>query len=195
MKKVLSLAMAAAMVFALCACGAEKEAPVSSSESAGIANPVTECTQEELLEETGLDLAAPEGSENAAWSYIESADGTISQVQFTLDGNSFCYRAEPTAVTSLEGDGDTIDSIFENGIEIGAALSGMYCRWNSGGSTLFAERDAVYAFNEGEQGFLAWLDVAPGILYSLSMDQNCTQTLLEETAAQCFVPVQGESGR
>lgn len=198
-RKTLTLMLAGAMVFAMCACGsAEQEAPASSS-SAGLTNPLTECTQEELLEATGLDLAAPEGAENASWAYIGTSDGNIAQVQFDLDENTFCYRAEATSITSIfdspsqEATESEITDALNNSVAIGTELSGMYYEWECLSNTIFEERDSVTAFNEGDEGFICWLDVVPGILYSLSTDDNASQQLLEETAAKCFVPVQGDS--
>lgn len=191
--------LAGAMVFAMCACGsAEKEAPASSS-SAEMANPVTECTQEEALAATDIDLAAPEGAENAAWAYIETSDGNISQVKFDLDGNSFCYRAKMTSITSLfdspaeDAEASEVTDALSDSIAIGTELSGMNYEWTGSASTIFENRDAVVAFNDGDAGFICWLDVVPGILYSLSVDDNASQQLLQDTAAKCFVPAQGDS--
>ena len=198
MKKLLVIMLSAMMVFAMCACGAKEEEP-----DAGLPNPVTECTQEELLETTGFDLVAPEGAEDVAYSYI-SAEGeeTIAQMIFTVDGKEYCYRAQPTAVTSImsgideKGEVITAESIqdaLESGINIGAALSGMNYEWKACATVDVQHCEGICAFNEGKAGFISWLDVVPGILYSLSMDDGCAQDNLMNLAEAIFVPVQGDA--
>ncbi len=198
MKKFLVLVLSAMMVFAMCACGAKEE----EQPDAGLPNPVTECTQAELLEATGFDLVAPEGAENVAYSYI-SAEGeeTIAQMIFTVDGKEYCYRAQPTAITSLTrsvaGDenasADSLTEALQNAVGIGAALSGLNYEWEGMATVDVSYCEGVTATNEGKAGFITWLDVAPGILYSLGMNDGCTQDLLINMADAVFVPVQGDA--
>ncbi|MBQ0041678.1 MAG: hypothetical protein KBS56_06590 [Clostridiales bacterium] len=195
MKKFLVVMLSLMMVFAMCACG-EKE------ESSEVANPVIECTYDELIEKGGVDIKAPENAEDVQYSYIE-ADGQemISQVAFTVDGKEFCYRAQPTGITNIMANTDgtevSMDKLVDalnDGTQIGAALSGLNYEWSACASVDVDYCEGICAFNEGEAGFIAWLDVAPGILYSLGMDNGCTQDLLMDTANDIFVPVQGNVG-
>lgn len=196
MKKFLVVMLSMVMVFAMCACGAKEES------SSGMPNPVTECTYEELIEKGCVDIKAPENAEAVQYSYIE-ADGqeTIAQVVFTVDGKEFCYRAQPTDITSIMSnvDGtevslDKIQEALNAGTQIGAALSGLNYDWECCATVDVSYCDGICAFNDGDAGFITWLDVAPGILYSLGMTGDCTQDLLMDTAAAIFVPVQGNVG-
>lgn len=196
-KKMLVLVMAIAMTVALCACGSKE-----SEEETGMANPIIIVADaSELTEATGISLDAPEGATDVAYAYCQPEDGTIefAQVTFTLDGNEFCYRAkdsgditEITASSDENASTDDLMSALENGTNIGAELAGMNYEWNSAGTVVVQERAGVCAFNKKGPGFIAWLDVAPGFLYSLSMDDNATQDVLTDVANKSFVPMQGE---
>lgn len=198
MKRFLTAAMAAVMLLSLCSCGSKKE----EEHSAGLANPVHDCTRDELLNATGIVLDAPDGAENIRYSYIDTGSEPISQVVFTLDGNEFCYRAQPTASTSIMANLTDENASLENlskalseCTNIGAALSGMHYDWKTVCLIDVGQScDGIVAFNEGKQGIITWLDVVPGILYSLSVNSNASQSLLMETAEACFVPVQGDVG-
>lgn len=184
------------LMLLLCSCGKkqEPEAPV------GMPNPIHECTEEELGKATGISLAAPAGASDAKYCYIGSDNTVISQVTFTLDGKKYCYRAQPTSCLSIEASVDEnasakdLASALSDCTNVGAALAGMYYKWECISLIDIAERDAVVAFNEGKEGFVSWLDVAPGILYSLSVEKGASQTLLTDSAEACFVPLQGEAG-
>ena len=196
MKKLLVIMLSAMMVFAMCACSAKEEP------DAGLPNPVTECTQEELLEVTGFDLAAPADAENVAYSYIAvEGEETIAQLIFTVDGKEYCYRAQPTAITSMFGSvredenasADSLTEALQNAVGIGAALAGLNYEWEGMATVDVSYCEGVSANNDGKAGFISWLDVAPGILYSLGMNDGCTQDLLINMADSIFVPVQGDA--
>lgn len=196
MKKIVSLILAAVMMLALCACGANKEQP-----SAGLPNPVHECSYDELLQATGIAIDAPEGAENVAYAYIDTQPAPISQVCFTLDGMNFCYRAQPTSYVSIyanvneDAASEDLAAALNDCTNIGAALAGMHYQWKcSGLYDLENGREAVFAFDEGKEGFIAWLDIAPGVLYSLSVDSKASQDVLINMAEQIFVPLQGDVG-
>lgn len=199
MKRMLVLVMAIAMVAVMCACGS-KEAEGDE----GIANPiVTVADANELTEATGISLDAPEGAADVAYAYCQPEDGSIefAQVTFKLDGNEFCYRAkdagditEITASPDENASTDDLMSALENGTNIGAELAGMNYEWKSAGTIDIQGRAGVDAFNKNGPGFVAWLDVVPGYLYSLSMDDNATQDILMDVANKSFVPMQGEVG-
>lgn len=196
MKKILAVILAAVMTFTMCACGTKAD------ENSGITNPLTECTQEELLETTGFDLVAPDGAENISYAYIAvEEEEPIAQLQFTVDGKEYCYRAQSTGATSIMNsvgdDGfymaeDLLGALNE-GVNVGAALSGLNYEWKASATIDISYCEGVAAFNEGDAGFVAWLDVAPGVLYSLSMEDDCNQDLLMNMAESIFVPVQGDA--
>ena len=198
MKKFSALFLAALLLLTLCACGNKQE----EEPFAGMPNPIHECTKNELVEATGIALDAPEGAQDVAYSYISHVTITpISQVQFKLDGKKFCYRAQPTSFTSIQANVDenaSSEDLFaaiKDCTNIGASLSGMYYNWESIClNDIAGSREAIVAFNEGKEGFISWLDVVPGILYSLSVDTKAGQDLLIDTAELCFVPTQGDVG-
>lgn len=171
-----------------------------------IANPITECkTVDELLDATGISLDAPEGAEDVIYSYIDSGVAgapLVAQVEFTLDKNQYCYRAKETAGTSLysavetdpDADEEELSEMMEETIEECGEFAGLYDDWKASASVDVAlTREGVVAFNEGGSGFISWLDVAPGVLYCLSMTTNSSQDLLTQMAEKCFVPMQGDA--
>ena len=195
-----ALVLAASMVVCFCACG-DKEA--AQDEKADMPNPVHECENaDEIVKATGLDIDAPEGAEDVEFSYIEAGDdgaGPVAQVLFTLDGQEYCYRCKATDEISLcGGDGteassEKLHKSLEEQTNIGAELAGIYCDWESAGTAKVGNREAVFGVSEGEEGFVAWLDTAPGILYSLSVDKNADRQMLLSVAEKCFVPMQEEA--
>lgn len=195
MKKITAMLLALVLVFGLCACGS-KEQP-----SASLANPVHEGTLDEVMAATGIILDVPENATEVVYAYID-ADYPISQVTFRLDGKDYCYRAQPTSALSItdsvgdvNSDAEDLMKALSDCTNVGAVLSGMHYEWKSAALVdLESSREGVVAFNEGKEGFIAWLDVVPGVLYSLSMDNGATQDLLMTTADACFVPLQGNAG-
>ncbi|MDO4176207.1 MAG: hypothetical protein Q4D99_01850 [Bacillota bacterium] len=196
---VLALVLAVSMSLCFCSCGDSEQA---AEEETGVANPVHECeSADDIVQATGISLDAPEGATDVAYSYIDatSDDGyPIAQVEFTLDGQEYCYRCQMTDELSLcgddnpEADPDALMASLNDQINIGAELAGIYCEWESAANTMVSYCDAVCGINEGKEGFVAWLDVVPGALYSLSMDKGANQGDLTKTAEKCFVPMQGE---
>lgn len=203
MKKLLSILLMLSLMFVMSSCGND----VESDETAEITNPVTECqTTDELLDATGISLDAPKGATEVVYSYIDIGSTTaaevIAQVAFTLDGNQYAYRAKKTDATSLyaaverdpDADQEELSEMMEETIEECGEFAGLHYEWKSAANIDLANtREGVVAFNEGKAGFVAWLDVAPGVLYSLGMANNSTQDLLINTAEKCFIPMQGES--
>ena len=201
LKVILALAMVVVMPVAFCACG-DSQQTEEQTEDAGVANPVHECeSADEVCQATGLSIEAPEGATDVVYSYIDATDEegeAIAQVVFTLDGNEYCYRCQSTAETSLgnddeEADSDELLESLDTDTNKALALAGIYAEWSAGGTTLVSERDGVFALNEGKEGVIAWLDVVPGVMYSLSMDKGASQDLLQATAEASFVPMQGEA--
>ena len=203
MKKILVLVVAIAMTFAMCSCGKK------SSEE--VVNPVHECTYDELVKKTGIDILIPNGAEEGVYAYIDgkNAEDVIAQATFKFDGDTYCYRAQSTAKTSIMANVDSdsesaaseLAKALESGTNIGAALSGMHFKWECSATVDVHSsqdsqiiKDAICAWNEGKEGFITWLDVVPGYLYSLSMDKNCTQDKLMKMADTIFVPMQGNAG-
>lgn len=194
LRKTLALTLAVVMSLMFTACTKE----TAEEESTQIANPVHDCTFDEMLSTTNIDISAPDGAEDIVYSYIDGTEesAAVAQVVFTLDGTEFCYRAQMTDVTSLGGSDseEVVDPQAEADamIELTTPLSGMYEEWSAAVGYMVSDRDAIIALNEGKSGYIAWLDVVPGVMYSLSVNNGATQDLLANTAEAIFVPLQGE---
>lgn len=203
LKKILVVALAVMMAFAMCACGNKSEEAAETEETDGVANPFVEVENtDELCQATNVSLDAPEGAENVSYCYCKNEDGSIdfAQVKFTYDGDVYCYRCKDAgAVTditvTIEENGNAGDLMaqLQDCSNIGAALAGMYYDWEGGGLITVQNRDGVFALNEGGPGFIAWIDVVPGFLYSLSTDKGATQQKLMDVADKTFVEMQGNS--
>lgn len=196
MKKILATLVAVILAFTMCACGNK------AGDGAEITNPVTECTYDEMFDKTGIDINAPEDAEDVVYAYIEMENADpIGQVEFTVEGKEYCYRAQSTAATSIMNsigdDGfymaENILNALNEGVNVGAALSGLNYEWKASATIDIGHCEGIAAFNDGAAGFVSWLDVAPGILYSLGMEDGCNQDLLMTMAEEIFVPVQGDA--
>lgn len=183
MKKILVLLMAMMMTLAMCACGND-----AAEETSEVANPVHECTQQEMLEVTGMSLDAPEGATDVEYGYIENGEEPIAEVEFEFNDIDYCYRAQSTGETSLGTD-------MSKAIETGSALAGLNYEFKAGALVDAPQgREGIYAYNEGKAGFICWLDVVPGVLYSLSVEEDASIAALLDFAETVFVPMQGEVG-
>lgn len=198
MKKLICLLLCAVLLAGLCACGSK-----SQGESVALPNPMHESTKDEIMQKSAIALDAPEGATDVKYYYIDTVSETgtmpVAQVNFTLDGKAYCYRAQITSfvniMTTVDGKvNEDLPGTLEDCTNCGAFLSGMHYKWKSGAKTIVTNRDAVCGINDGQEGFIAWLDIVPGILYSLSVDKGASQELLMKTAEACFVPMQGECG-
>lgn len=206
MKKLLSIFLVLAMAFAMTACGKEK---AEESEEAGVStvsNPIQKCeSADELNQTVGIVLDAPKGAKDVQYQYIVDKEGKpeIGEVIFTLDGKQYDYRAKFVGDTSLvdskvESDenasAEELSGALDGVITKWQEMAGIYSKFKASASVDMKNMSAVAAFNEGKDGFIVWLDVAPGIAYTLSMDNDCTQDLLMKTAEKCYVPSQGDVG-
>jgi len=197
-KKFLAILLALVFAFAMCACGDDAD----DDGQTGVANPIVETDQAGILEATGIEIAAPEGAEDVEYSYIkgtEDGQQPIAQVEFEFEDNDYCYRIQMTDQLSMyggepgeEANLEELMKTLNDGTNVGAQLSGMYYEWEASGTTVVDYCDGVFAFNQGDEGFISWLDVVPGALYCLSMEDDCTQDLLDQMAAKLFVPMQGD---
>lgn len=141
----------------------------------GMPNPMTEVEAAVMVEKTGISLLAPEESLDTAYFVIDLADDfPMAQVVFlTPNGKEVTYRAKRTLSLELED------------------ISGLYYEWPEAIDAKVDYNNAkIYCNNE--VGYIGWLDIVPGIVYSLSME-NATPEELEEMANHVFIPAQGDS--
>ncbi len=153
------------MLGVLTACG-----KTPAEEPVGMPNPLKEVSGEQMAAITGLALVAPEGASGV--KYFTINDKT-AQLVFTLDGREYTYRAEPT------GELKAYD------------LSGMYYDWTETGGGKVGYCDAVVETCD-KAAAAYWLDIVPGINYSLGCSAQVTADELLKVANACFVPVQGD---
>ena len=109
-------------------------------------------SQEALEGELGIVLPTPEGATNLVWEKIDG-DYPIAQLTFTLEGKSYCYRAQET--------GDAKD------------ISEM-----SFGSPEIDDSNMDYTIKlEGSKGVVIWF--VDGYSFSVSMSSGATHDDLE----------------
>ena len=214
MKKMKKL-FAAALISALClslmtgcsdksdnASQTEQEETGADESEVGMDNPQEELTEEEMIETTGIDLPAPSGASNVVYSIISTDAYTIAQLDFTLDGIDFTERAITTSLTDLSftdltemdetSDAEEILDAVLNLDTDSADISGLYYDWDAFAATTVSDRDALCYCTRDGIGYIAWLDIVPGILYNLNMYSDADTTTLPEYAERIFVPMQGE---
>ena len=156
--------LAGILMLSLAGCGkaAEEAEPM-----AGMANPWRDCTEEEAYQYAPNCFSAPERSTNVHWSMMvtEGQDmngipGPLVQMQFDLDGLSFCAREQLVPGESI------VD------------ISGMYFDWqdtenvtlaNWGGGNMPAEIK-TYQGEDEDAEICLWFDIETGATYSLSVD-------------------------
>lgn len=92
MKKIFALSAALLLCAALAAgCAVGSNGGLAPSESpVQIPNPVTEVESAEAFADLGVSIDAPQNAGDVSYSII---GGTVAQVDFTLDGHAYTYRA------------------------------------------------------------------------------------------------------
>ena len=165
----------------LVACGAPQAAQATPAPVVATPAPVSlpdplETDAEGLVLATGISLPVPADAADVRYSYWELPDeAPLAQVDFTLDGAALCLRAKPYG--ELQPDD----------------ISGLSYDWSEIRAAQVRERPAVLATND-EAGYIAWVDAAPGLLYSLSMTRGASEEKLTALAELVFTPLQGDSG-
>ena len=168
----LTLAASAASVYA-----ANEEAP--SEEAAGIANPWTEMTEDELLEASGLTFGVPEDAEDIVYRWLE--DESLAEMQFMLGEDEYCARIMP-------------DDLEEGQLD---NISDMYFQWeNEEEVTIGHCPGTIGQAQTGSEDYVElclWYDLVPGLMYSLSVYTTDPDGLdLTAVAEMVYIPVQGE---
>ena len=136
-------------------------------------------TASQILSAIGLNVAvAPQDAENVTYNAFPSNGLTVVETTFVLNGITYAYRMAGTY------------EIAENFADI----SGMEGVFAENGESNVRWCNARLSFNDGAQGKIVWFDVAPGILYSLSMESGASTQALENMANTLFVPAQDDVG-
>ena len=136
-------------------------------------------TASQILRVTGLDVTvAPKNAENVTYNAFILDGMTVAETTFQINGITCSYRMAgtlelPEDVADISG----LDESFEHRAEGNVYWCG-----------------AKLSYNEGGQGKILWFDVAPGILYSMSMDSGASEEALLEMANSLFEPAQNDIG-
>ena len=135
-------------------------------------------TASRILRATGLNVAvAPENAEDITYNAFLLNDLTVAETTFRINGITYAYRMAGT-VELLEDFAD---------------ISGMDASFSSSEITEVLWCSAKLSYNDGAEGKIVWFDLAPGILYSLSMDSGASEQALLDMATSLFEPAQANS--
>ncbi len=134
-----------------------------------------------ILKTLGYDVAvAPEDAENVTYSVLEIDGQTVAETAFTLDGIPYRWHVgtgdseDPERLVDLSGS----ERVYPHTVE----TTIRWCR-------------AELSDDPGNAGCkLIWIDIAPGLAYSLETDGTVPPEALQELAESLFVPAQGEEG-
>lgn len=202
MKKIVCLVMTIAMTLMFASCSDDTNdttttTTATTSTSTSSSSTVTPCSQEELVEKTGINLEAPNGADKIEYAYCEG-DVSYAETKFTFNGATYVYRAQFTNATDIKTctDGTVVDvydveDTMEDGTNIGVALGAddMDLFLDDCEMTKVSNREAIYIENMDDAGLVTWLDVAPGVLYTMTMDKDADDDELIEMAEVCFAPM------
>ena len=135
-----------------------------------------ETTAEEIMQVLGLELAVPEAAEEVVYMMNEALQ--MEEMSFILDGNPYVARMMPTGSLEIED------------------ISGMYYDWGEPEEDEVAGLPAEILFGE-EDGIqyevINWLDIVPGISYSLATYGEDLDGLdIAVIAGQVYEQMQGE---
>lgn len=173
---VTCLAMLAGYAFALGQESGNGEG-AGTSQNAQLANPWTETDAQGLADATGFEMAAPEGSANVSYSYMEETG--LAQLIYVQDEIRWIYRMQMT------------DEVTD--------ISGMAYQWTNQEEGDVAGRVALYCAYIGSEEdedvqLVVWYDDIPGVAYSLSASGKDLDGLdIQACAESLFAPLQGDA--
>ncbi len=135
-------------------------------------------TAREILLATGLDIAvAPADASDISYHVFAMEDLIVAETVFSAGGNTYSFRMASTGIIS----------------EDFADISGMDGEFANTDTAQINWCSAKLAYTPGADGKIIWFDLVPGILYSVSMEENATAQELLRMANELFVPAQGDS--
>lgn len=176
MKKLLYVLLAMTLVFAATACGQKADTDNADSNSNPAETlPSAEATQEQITEEFGFEMTAPENSKNAEWAVV---DECIGQLTFELDGQSVCFRMTTDAAPSEETEA----------LEMLKTVSGINEELAETESGKVGDMNAFVFFNSGKSGAVIWYS-EDGTIYTVTVDKKASADKLLELAEQLNRPV------
>ena len=133
-------------------------------------------TARQVLLLTGLDIAnAPAEAENVKYSVFPYKNLVVAETNFLYENNVYCYRMAAT-LEITENFADISEMNDDFSIKVPSAVD--YCY-------------AKISFTPHGRGKIIWFDVVPGIVYSLSTENNASEDVLLRLANELFEPMQG----
>lgn len=132
-------------------------------------------TAREIVEDLGYNVAvAPEDATDITYDAFLLNNLTVAETTFLLDGVRYCFRMAATAEVSMDF----------------ADISGTGTNYGTHCSTEVGWCPAETYYTENGYGKIIWFDIAPGLLYSLSMETNASEETLLTLAHELFSPAQ-----
>lgn len=132
-----------------------------------IVNPMKNSNPQEIIETIGVRFIEPKDVSEIKYFIISNQ---IAQMNFIKDDISFTARIKPT-------------NQFED-------ISGMYYDWTNEQDCEIAWCSGkIYFMNDGENnnpGICIWYDIAPGLMYSISMDDKSNPEILLNLANEIY---------
>lgn len=175
MKKLLYVLLAMTLMFGLAACGQEADTDNTDSSNPSETLPSAEATQEQITEDFGFEMTAPEKAKDAQWAVI---DECIGQLTFKLDGQQVCFRMTTDAAPSEEAEA----------LEMLKTVSGINEELEETESGKVGDMDAFVFFNSGKSGAVIWYS-EDGTIYTATVDKKASADKLLELAEQLNRPV------
>lgn len=164
--------MAISTLGLMAACGNNNNASnQTETQAAGMANPMEEISSSNLP----IPMKAPSSAAGVKYFKINvDNEEPIYEMQFSMGGVDFTFRAQSTQ--NLEAQD----------------ISGMhYDNWETEKANF--QRFDVTVKHCDEATVAYWMDIVPGIQYSLSATGNVATETMMETANEVMVPAQGEA--
>ena len=175
MKKIIALVMAAVMILSMTVYG------TAAPENVTLINDAKyDMDAQALLEATGMSLSELEAiADDIRYNGIALSTDPIAEAEFVINGYHMRLRVKP---------------ILEVRLEEAEDISGLYYEWKEVRETEVSYCSAILRSCDNITSVL-WLNIVPGILYSLSSEDNVPMEEMNEIAAAVFeVLYCGESG-
>ena len=143
-------------------------------------NPWTDMSRDDLEQICGIPFNVPEDAENVLYRWLESE--SLAEVQFSIGEDDYSFRFQPAALEA----GQLMN------------ISGIYYGWENEEPVTIGHCDGTLSLGQADSEdwveLCMWYDVAPGIMYSLSVVTQDPDGLdLTAVAQQVFVPAQGNA--
>lgn len=132
-------------------------------------------TAHSILLSMGLDTTVvPSDAADISYDVFPLDDLTVAETSFSLNEIRYSYHVAATGDVSLPF----------------ADISNRSGDYREHTSSQIDWCDAELYYTEGGAGKIIWFDIAPGLLYSVSMDTGASEQALLEIANMLFTPAQ-----